>query len=404
MEIMGGIDDSADSALHFREVRRALKRSLLVESFLGCRYSLSPYMACGHGCRYCDGRAEKYWVEGDFARDIVVRRNLPQLLRSELPKLRERAPVAIGSGITDAYQPLEARQGLMRECARILSEHDLPVSLLTKSALVSRDADLWARVNAKSGFTLNMTIATLDERVRSRFEPGASPIEERLATLREFKKMGCPIGVMAMPVLPFISDGESDIHSLILAAKDAGADYVIVGGLTLRPGRQKAFYMEEICRSYPALEVRYRSLYAEEKPSGTCTREYRDELGARISSAAKGLGVPPLQPHALYRGRLPLYDELHLLLLHMEELYGTRGIPVHGLHRATARYTEWLSARKRVFNRTRKMRQEDLEQEVRALFASGRAEEALGNPKLAAFLGAVAREGKVFDYISLSLM
>ncbi len=64
-------------------------------------------MACGHGCAYCDGRAERYWVEGDFQRDIVARENIAELLRAELPRLRERAPIAVGSGISDAYQPVE---------------------------------------------------------------------------------------------------------------------------------------------------------------------------------------------------------------------------------------------------------------------------------------------------------
>ena len=91
-------------------MRTALRRSPLIEGFLCCRYSFSPYMACGHGCRYCDGRAEKYWVEGDFERDIVVRGNVPRLLGEELPRLRERAPIGIGSGIAMPTSPWKGRR------------------------------------------------------------------------------------------------------------------------------------------------------------------------------------------------------------------------------------------------------------------------------------------------------
>jgi DNA repair photolyase len=392
-----------DATVHPRDVRRALRASPLIDSFLCCRFHAAPYMACGHGCRYCDGRAEKYWVEGDFERDIVVRRNLPALLREELPRLRERAPIGIGSGITDAYQPLEKTRGLTRECAAIFADHPFPVSLLTKSSLVTRDIDLWAKVNAGSRFILNMTIGTLDETVRLRFEPGASPIAERLETLRTFSRKGIAVGVMALPLLPFITDAEDDIRALVQALKEAGAVYVMPGGLTLRPGRQKDFYMKEIDASYPGLTGRYREIYAEERPSGACTRGYRDGLIERVNAATAGLGMPFLRPHSVYRTNVPLSDELHLLLQHTGELYAARGVPVGTLQDATRRYADWLLQRKRVFNRKRSMQQEELAEETRALFAPGAAEELLGNAKLAAFLRAVALERRVFDYRTLAL-
>jgi DNA repair photolyase len=394
---------ASDFTPHPRDVHAALRKSLLIDSFLCCRFSFSPYMACGHGCRYCDGRAERYWVEGDFERDIVVRQNLPQLLRRELPRLRERAPVGIGSGITDAYQPLERRQGLMRECAAILADHRFPVTVLTKSSLVCRDIDLWEKVNRGSSFILNMSIATLDETVRRRFEPGASPIAARLATLREFRNRGMSVGVMAMPLLPFISDGEQDIRALVSAMKEAGAAFVMAGGLTLRPGRQKDFFMTHLAEAYPSLIERYREIFAEERPSGACTRRYADGLAGRAAAAVRDAGVPFLLPHALYRERVPLYDELHLLLTHMAELYAARNVPVGGLKNAARRYSDWLLGKKRIFNRKRSMRQEELEEETRALFAADGARTLLENEKLAAFLRSVALERRVFDYITLSL-
>ncbi|HTO22070.1 MAG TPA: radical SAM protein, partial [Spirochaetia bacterium] len=238
--------DADGVRIHPREVRAALRRAPLVDAFLCCRYSFSPYMACGHGCAYCDGRAERYWVQGEFDRDIVVRENIAALLAREVPRLRERAPVALGSGITDAYQPLERSRGLTAECARILAEHDLPACVLTKSSLVARDLDTWDAVNRRAGFILNLSIATLDESVRRQFEPGASSIAERLETVRAFRARGIPVGVMAMPLLPFISDGDLEVRALLRALKDAGVVYVMPAGLTLRPGRQKDFFLQRL--------------------------------------------------------------------------------------------------------------------------------------------------------------
>ncbi|HEY9593634.1 MAG TPA: radical SAM protein [Spirochaetia bacterium] len=390
-------------AVHPREVRSALKRSSLVDPFLCARYSLSPYMACGHGCAYCDGRAERYWVEGVFDRDIVVRRNLPDLLRRELPRLRERAPIAVGSGIADAYQPLESRERIMAECAAILADAALPVTILTKSTLITRDIDAWARVNERAGFMLDMSIATLDETVRRRFEPGAPPIAERLETLRAFSRRGIAVGVMAMPLLPFIGDGEPEIRELVTACRDAGAAFVMPGGLTLRPGRQKDFFLARLAESCPELLLEYRRIYGEERASGACTRDYRSALEERCARVCREIGVPFLLPHALYRRWLPLYDEVHLLLQHMAELYGARGVSTAPLTAAARGYATWLNGKKTGFNRRRSLTQEELEAEARALFAGDGALEVLGNEKLAVFLRRVVVDREVFDYTTLTL-
>src|SRR3990172_1299304 len=97
---------------HDRRVKCALRKAKLGEPFLASRFSFSPYMACGHGCAYCDGRAERYWVDGVFDRDIVVRTNIVEVLEAEVTRLRERAVVSVGSGISDAYQPVELSREL----------------------------------------------------------------------------------------------------------------------------------------------------------------------------------------------------------------------------------------------------------------------------------------------------
>ncbi len=86
----------------------------------------------------------------------------------------------------------------------------------------------------------------------------------------------------------------------------------------------------------------------------------------------------------------------------MAEMYAARGVPVGALRSASARYAQWLLDRKKDFNRKRSLRQEDLEQETRALFARG-AGTLLANEKLAHFLRRVALERNVMDYVSLSL-
>jgi DNA repair photolyase len=392
-----------DARPHEREVKAALRKAVLPEPFFASRYSFSPYMACGHGCAYCDGRAERYWVEGEFDRDIVVRTNIADRLDHDLSRVRERAPVSVGSGISDAYQPVEERLGLMRQSAEVLLRHRFPASVLTKSSLVCRDLDLWRRVNAAGGFTLSVSLVFADDATREIFEPGASPVEDRAATLRAFKAAGCGAGVYAMPLLPWISDTPEALDRLLALCRGAGADFVIPAGLTLRPGRQKEFFLERLGTAYPDLVPRYRELYGEDRTSGSCRPAYGREICARFARAVESAGIPTQIPHRLYRDRLPLYDELYVLLCHMVGLYERRGTEAGRLKAAAARYGAWLSGRKRVFNRRRGETQAALEDELRGDFASGRMDTLLGNPKLAGFLREVAIGRRTFEYLSLRL-
>ena len=388
---------------HYRDVKKALKKSLYAEPFMASRYAFSPYMACQHGCKYCDGRAERYFVEGEFEQDIVVRKNLPALLSKELDSYREKAIISAGSGISDPYQPIEKEELIMRDCAELLAQHDFPVSVMTKSSLVQRDIDVWGAVHARRGFMLIMSLTFADDSQRSLFEPYASPVEERIATLREFKKRGMHTGVLMMPLLPFISDTEDNISHLVKRLKEIGVDFIIPGGLTLRPGRQKELFLSTIETHYPALLSRYRDLYRENRPSGAPLRSF----GLMGSGAAGGIvaaaQIPTLIPHYIFKNKLPVYDEISVLLNHMGSLYAQRGIAIGPLRKATDAYTAWLIEEKKKCSRQRNSGHLILEKSVRYMIESGAIDKHLGNAKLSAFIREVVVEGKTFDYCTLAL-
>ncbi|HTX74497.1 MAG TPA: hypothetical protein VMC79_16825, partial [Rectinemataceae bacterium] len=165
---------------------KALGTATIPDSFTHSLYRLAPYTGCEHGCLYCDGRAERYFVEGQFERDIVIREDIPELLRAELPRLRESGIIGIGSGVTDPYQPTEGRVALVRRCAEQLARyphgddrqvpslelyenHASPASprlcamVMTKSKLALRDLELWGRLNRVTGFMLLVSLTSLQE-------------------------------------------------------------------------------------------------------------------------------------------------------------------------------------------------------------------------------------------------
>jgi DNA repair photolyase len=388
---------------HYREVKKVLRKGPRVDSFFVGKYSFSPYQACAHGCLYCDGRAERYWVEGEFDRDIVIRRNAPEVLAAEVPKLRERGIVFIGSGISDAYQPPEADERLMPACGRILADRGLAVTILTKSSLIERDLDLWAEVNGKAGFLLMVSFMTLDDGLRAVFEPLASSVEKRLETLRSFKRRGCSIGVAAMPFLPFLADRDGDFEALSSRLAEIGVDFVLPGGLTLRPGRQKDVFLDALRGAFPDLAGRYENLYGENRPSGAPRSAYALEQQRRAERTFIRAGIPVVVPHRLYRGRIPLYDEIDVLMDQMTRHYAAREEDLPRLKEALGRYRDWLTARKRVFNRSRRLHEEDLAGELRELAGSSRWPELLANGKLAGFLREIIVDRRTFEEKTLRL-
>lgn len=384
-----------------RPVRRALSRADLPDPFTRSLYKLSPYRGCAHGCRYCDGRAERYYVEGDFERDLELRTGLPELLAAELSGLRERGMVAIGSGTTDPYQRLEAEARTVGRCAQLLADSQVPTCVMTKSDLVLRDLDAWARLGRGAGFLLMVSITTLDDGIRQVFEPGAPSPAARLAALRTFKEAGCAVGALVMPLLPLISDDEAGLRALYGALSDIGVDFAMPGGLTLRPGRQKELYRETV-RSYrPELMERLDRTYDEDRPSGMPRREASAALFRTVAAVRADHSIPPILPHGVHRRILPPHDSFRILLRDLAELYGERGVDTRPLLRGADRYDAWLLGLRRHFRRRRSLPASWLEDRFSAALSDGELAAVLDNRKLSDFAVRVLRDGETVDYRTL---
>lgn len=218
-------DAPADVAPQFY---RDTSRSVLAENSspdVGFRFSLNPYRGCEHGCSYCYARPSHEYLGFsaglDFERRIMVKDDAPELLRATFRSRRWQPEVVALSGNTDCYQPVERRLGLTRRCVEVFLEFRNPVSVITKSALVARDADLFAALAEHQAAHVLCSITTLDPELARRLEPRAASPERRLAAVRALSAAGVPVGVMAAPIIPGLNDAE--IPRILAAAADAGA-------------------------------------------------------------------------------------------------------------------------------------------------------------------------------------
>jgi DNA repair photolyase len=290
---------------------------------------MNLYRGCLHNCTYCDGRAEGYYVEGEFGRDISVKINAPEILRRELDPGRRRKPLKggyflLGGGVGDSYQPLEETYRLTRQALELMAEFNYPVQILTKSTLVRRDLDLLGRINRRSRALVCFSVSSVDERISRIYEPGVPSPAERLEALKGIKALGIPCALFLLPVIPFVTDTEQLIDAALQAATDVGVDYLIFGGMTLKQGRQSEYFLRHLARHHADYLDEYGKIYRAD-PWGQATAEYYRRLHERFRSIAGKYNLPLRMPPQLFSDLLDERDRVVVILDQMDYLFRMQG-------------------------------------------------------------------------------
>ena len=170
-------------------------------------FKLSPYAGCLIGCRYCYAqtpmsvlRRLEMLPEVPWGSYVDVRVNAAEVLAGELAELAPR-PIKFCPILSDPYQAVEARYALSRACLTAIGAAQAvwPVLVLTRSKLVTRDADLLASLR---GAWVGASIPTVDDDTRRHFEPRAASIPERFEALATLRKAGARTFAVVQPLLP----------------------------------------------------------------------------------------------------------------------------------------------------------------------------------------------------------
>ncbi|MCW4055564.1 MAG: radical SAM protein [Candidatus Bathyarchaeota archaeon] len=179
-------------------IREVAAKTILSKSKV-LDYSVNPYLGCEHGCTYCYARFMKRFSghKEAWGQFIDVKINAATLLRKDIRK-KKVGRVWI-SGTCDPYQPIEKRYQLTRACLEVLAKHRWPVTVQTKSPLVTRDLDL---LGALEDVEVGLTITTADDAVRKTFEPHCPPIDARISAVDRLHSSGLKTFVMIAPLLP----------------------------------------------------------------------------------------------------------------------------------------------------------------------------------------------------------
>ena len=264
--------------------------------------SINPYRGCEHGCVYCFARPTHAYMglsPGlDFESRLFAKPNAAALLEKELArKGYEVAPIAMGTN-TDPYQPIEQRYRITRGVLEVLSAYNHPVTIVTKSARVTRDLDILSDMAKRSLVKVALSVTTLDAKLARTMEPRASTPSRRMDAIRLLSEAGVPTGVMVAPVIPALND--SEIEKILTGAAYAGA--TSAGFVLLRlPLEIKDLFREWLEENEPGRAAHVISLIRSMRGGKDYDAEwgkrmrgsgpYAWQIGRRFEIAMKRLGL-----------------------------------------------------------------------------------------------------------------
>ncbi len=275
---------------------------------IGFDRSINPYKGCEHGCIYCYARPSHAWMglsPGlDFESRIFFKPQAASLLEQAFLAPRYRCKRIHIGGNTDPYQPVERDLKSTRSILEVMQRFNHPFSIITKSVLIARDADILGPMGKAGLASAFVSITTLDRGLARAMEPRASTPAKRLEAISRLADAGCPVGVGFAPVIPGLNDHE--LEAILEAAAKAGATRAMYVTLRL-PLEIKDLFREWLADARPDRAARVMSLIRQTRGGKDYDADWSQRMkgtgpvaeliGTRFKAAAKRYGLDT--PHRL---------------------------------------------------------------------------------------------------------
>jgi DNA repair photolyase len=295
---LDGLALKSDAPLRVASIKPLTNKTRLYDVTTGT----GDFIANGVVSHNCFARPTHTYLDfnarEDFEREIVVKVNVPELVRAELGRPSWGGDhVALGTN-TDPYQWVEGRYRLMEGIWEAMRDHPNPCSVLTKSPLLLRDVELFRQLREVTEFSTALSIPTIDERAWRETEPHTPHPRKRLEAIGELTRNGIPCSVLVAPLIPGVNDDPRQVEEILEIAGENGAANVTGIGLHLR-GDVRDIFFDWLRQYRPDLVPRYEELYRrgaylpseERKRLGALTRRFRRRTGTPRSSGFGGRGV-----------------------------------------------------------------------------------------------------------------
>ncbi len=268
--------------MEYVKTRTIMTKSDQGMHWFGIDYHMNLYRGCSFGCIYCDSRSEAYHIK-NFD-EIKGKANALEILEEELSSKHFKGVVSFGT-LSDPYNLKEEKYEFTRGALKLIEKYGFGVSIDTKSDLILRDLDLLKSINKKNNVIIKISITTTDESLAKTLEPNVISPKERYRLVKKLRENGIYVGVLMTPVLPFVTDSEENIKSMIRKTKEVGGKFIYTKmGMTLRRTVAE-YYYEKIDQLYPGLSLDYKGIY--DKTLIATPLRYRDLLELFVNECNK---------------------------------------------------------------------------------------------------------------------
>ncbi len=164
------------------------------------KLTFSPYTGCDHNCTYC------------YASSYIPHFNNCRPKNNLIPRLQKEAQKLTGQLISianssDPYPTIEKKLNLTRQSLKTLSQHPCRVQIITKSDLVTKDADILRAMNVVVAFT----ITTEDDHLAKKLEPNAPSPTKRIQAIEQLKQNNIPVCARIDPIIPSLNDNPENL-------------------------------------------------------------------------------------------------------------------------------------------------------------------------------------------------
>lgn len=222
-------------------------------------FRVEPYAGCPMGCVYCytrwypsRGGSQQVWDFERAASEVYSAGLVPVPFRL--------------STLTEPFQPLEEERKLSLKVLKVALRTRYPLIVNTRSALISRDPwrALLQQLGEEGLVVLQVSVSTLSEKHRV-LEPKTPSPRDLLSAASKLVERGVPLVVRYEPLIPGLSDVESEAERAFEAFAEAGAEHVIVEFLRIE--RDKLGFFENIALDTVPYSLRWET-YSIEKEEG----------------------------------------------------------------------------------------------------------------------------------------
>lgn len=170
---------------------------------------------CLHDCVYCYAKAE-LTVHGYWNNPMPAPVDITEVWKVfhtvfETDKktkwrkiLEKRIPVRIGS-MSDSFMFMDKKYKVTQELLKLLNFYEYPYIIFTRSDLVADDT--YIELLNPNFSSIQMSIASTNDELNKKIEPGTPPAKRRLEALRKLSRAGFWTTVRMNPFFPMYPDG-----------------------------------------------------------------------------------------------------------------------------------------------------------------------------------------------------